>query len=342
MFSEKGKKLLVVNSYKFRFHKNLAEEKQRWACTDRKCKAFLKTDCRGVIIDDEHAHNHQHEPLSENILARQRISNSVKRKAEEDPTERPQKLIRIELDSSALELLDASDLGNVRHNIYRARRKLSPPLPKTLEELHNAIDTIDMTTKLGEDFLLVNDYEDHIVIFSTKKNMMFLSKCETILVDGTFYSCPSLFYQLFTVHGYKNGHYVQLAFCLLQNKEEATYEATFWHLRTYLPPEYYPATIFIDFEQAIHGALGKVWPKSSLAGCRFHLGQSWNRKIQKLGLQSTYQKQGSICSFLRNFYGLPFLRPEEIEDFIYSDFSPLAPTDANVDKFVEFVLEYCY
>ena len=102
-----------------------------------------------------------------------------------------------------------------------------------------------------------------------------------------------------------------------------------------LLPDYYPATIFVDLEIAIHGALCKVWPLSTLAGCRFYLGQSWNHKIQQLGLQSLYQKPGYERSFLRTFYGLPFLQPEEVEDFIHVDLSPLAPESAKIDNFVE-------
>ncbi|XP_025191173.1 tigger transposable element-derived protein 1-like [Melanaphis sacchari] len=44
-----------------------------------------------------------------------------------------------------------------------------------------------------------------------------------------------------------------------------------------------PKTVFADFEKAIHLALLKVWPSISLKGCRFHLAQSWWRKIQTIG-----------------------------------------------------------
>ena len=51
-----------------------------------------------------------------------------------------------------------------------------------------------------------------------------------------------------------------------------------------------------------------------------------------------YRSPRPIRSFLRNFYGLPFLHPEDIEDCIHSDFNPIAPDNANIDTFVEYVL----
>jgi hypothetical protein len=68
-----------------------------------------------------------------------------------------------------------------------------------------------------EEFLILNE----IVIFSCFANLKFLCSADTIYVDGTFDYCPKYFYQLFTVHGYKNG--VPLVFALLPSKKAATY-----------------------------------------------------------------------------------------------------------------------
>jgi len=40
--SEKGKELLVIKGFKFRFQKMLADKMERWCCTDRKCKCYIK------------------------------------------------------------------------------------------------------------------------------------------------------------------------------------------------------------------------------------------------------------------------------------------------------------
>ena len=76
--------------------------------------------------------------------------------------------------------------------------------------------------------------------------------------------------------------------------------------------------MFADFEKAIHLAILSVWPSITLKGCRFHLGQSWYRKIQSIGLSSKYKIDSDISKYLKYFFGLPFLRPDEVIDLAAS------------------------
>jgi hypothetical protein len=48
----------------------------------------------------------------------------------------------------------------------------------------------------------------------------------SVFADGT-YKCPKYFKQLYTIHGFKNGHYIPLVFCLLPSKSEACYRKMF-------------------------------------------------------------------------------------------------------------------
>jgi hypothetical protein len=55
----------------------------------------------------------------------------------------------------------------------------------------------------------VNDKRKTLsIIFSCHKNLKFLSTSSKIYPDGRFSHCTNFFKQLFTVHGYKNVHYV--------------------------------------------------------------------------------------------------------------------------------------
>jgi len=148
-------------------------------------------------------------------------------------------------------------------------------------------------------------------------------------MDGTFESCPRLFTQIFVVHGAKNKLYVPLAYCLLKDKKKTSYAAALRHLAAHLPADYEPTTTFSDFEDGIRWAVKQVWPNTTLRGCRFHLGQTWFRKIQGLGLQPLYRKKSEEGSFLRAFFGLAFLQPEKIEECLTEDFGPRAPDNDN-------------
>jgi len=62
-----------------------------------------------------------------------------------------------------------------------------PPLPKTMEELlQNSLNNLDLKTDLNEQFLIINDPDCHIIIFSCDTNLKVLCQSEIIYMDGTF------------------------------------------------------------------------------------------------------------------------------------------------------------
>ncbi|KAF0706152.1 Uncharacterized protein FWK35_00031893 [Aphis craccivora] len=57
-----------------------------------------------------------------------------------------------------------------------------------------------------------------------------------------------------------------------------------------------------------------------LKRCRFHLSQSWYRKIQNLGLTTDYRSETEIGKWLRNIFGLSFLNAVEVVESYTDDF----------------------
>ena len=83
----------------------------------------------------------------------------------------------------------------------------------------------------GENLLQVIDSDHGIVIFTTMTNLNFLcSDISDIFMDGTFKCCPKYFEQLYTLHGFKNGNYVPLIYCLLPGKSENVYRVMWSHI----------------------------------------------------------------------------------------------------------------
>jgi hypothetical protein len=78
------------------------------------------------VISSDLIHNH---PEEENI-ERQALSNGVKRKALDNLTHKPAKLLRQELDRAL-------------KNLWQARRSVQLPLPKTQLEANNSISWLD-------------------------------------------------------------------------------------------------------------------------------------------------------------------------------------------------------
>ncbi|KAF0773799.1 THAP domain-containing protein 5 [Aphis craccivora] len=69
----------------------------------------------------------------------------------------------------------------------------------------------------------------------------------------------------------ENNQYIPLVFTLLNDKNQ---------------------------ESCYTNAIYEVWPLSEIRGCRFHLGQSWYRKIQKLGLSTECEQKTEIGEYL--------------------------------------------
>jgi hypothetical protein len=133
-------------------------------------------------------HNH---PASDRSLERKLVRNRVKRKATEDISSRPAKIIKNELFASNEENLKPSDITSLCQALYRERRKKFPKLPSSIEEVSDVLNFLKpINTSKDEDLLLVNDADSRIVIFSSPTNlnffvMMFLKYMPTELLNVT-------------------------------------------------------------------------------------------------------------------------------------------------------------
>lgn len=140
------------------------------------------------------------------------------------------------------------------------------PLPTTRAEVH--FDGEWVVTFRGAPFLLAEDGagDDKVVIFATAENLQRLAVADTIFVDGTFGTCPQLFYQIFTLHATVNGRHVPLIYCLLPNKQQVMYVRVFQILETIrvdLQLDLLPTSLLSDFKLPIMNATRAVFPGTS-------------------------------------------------------------------------------
>ncbi|KAF0740556.1 Uncharacterized protein FWK35_00022240, partial [Aphis craccivora] len=50
--SEKNKEILIIDKFKYHFHKMLANDVERWSCTNKKCKCYFKRS-GSVLLENE-------------------------------------------------------------------------------------------------------------------------------------------------------------------------------------------------------------------------------------------------------------------------------------------------
>lgn len=342
--SIRGKPMLVINNFKFNFNKDIKSTKEKfWKCINRQCKVAAHTlgSTQNIVVT-KLTGDHSHEADTAR-LNRQVIGSSCKRKALEDLAEKPAKILKQAIQEDFPTNLTTVDVEYIRHNIYNARRTILPPFPRNINEVHKVLRDISVVTNKSEDFLLVNSESDNIVIFSCETNLCTLSTISRIYLDGTFDYCTKYFLQLFTIHGYINGHYIPMLFCLLPNKTAITYKQLFrliisaclrknivLHIRE----------VVMDFEKAIHSAVSDVWPDIKVIGCRFHLTQSWFRKIQSYGLTTEYKTDSSeIGRWLKQTFSLTYLDPEEVGECFVLDLVPNMPQDSRVIAYADYLVD---
>lgn len=344
ILSQRGRVLLTYENFKFYKYRELKSNETCWCCTKRKCAAKLYT-CGANYLFSRKSGVHNHAFLSEKVFNRQKISNSVKRKAAEDISERPAKLIHKELSTQkeVLTTLTTKDIVYIRNNVNRTKLKTIPTLPRSILEVHDFLNSIAIKTLQNEDFLWINNKSSNIVVFSCSNNIEVMCNSDTIYVDGTFDYCTKFFLQLFTIHAFTRNHYIPVAFCLLPNKLKSTYRQLFEEIKQKcceMEWTFNPKNIVIDFEKAIHVGVLEVLPNVNIIGCRFHLAQAWWRKIQQLGLTLDYRdEESTIGNWIRHLFGLTFLNPDEVGDCFVFDFATDQPDDPRVTKFVDYLID---
>ncbi len=102
-------------------------------------------------------------------------------------------------------------------------------------------------------------------------------------------------------------------FALMSSRREVDYLAVLRKV-VELAGDLSVRTFVLDFEAAMWAALRHVFPSDDvhLHGCNFHLTQAIWRKIQGLGLATSYQRQEGTYVFCRKLMALAFLPAEHI------------------------------
>jgi hypothetical protein len=151
---------------------------------------------------------------------------------------------------------------------------------------------MNIQTNKFEEFLQINHPDQGMIVFTCRKNLECLCSVTELFMDGTYTFCPKFFKQLYTIHGFQNGHYLPLVFILLSGKSEALYRqcmSSIVQLCTDNDFNLKPDIVHVDFEESMMKVIHSIFPATNIKCCRFHLGQAWWRKIQNLGLANEYK-----------------------------------------------------
>ena len=147
-------------------------------------------------------------------------------------------------------------------NSHKINSQRLPPMPQTHAEVTLAGDWA--YTLGGEPFILAEEgADDKIILLGTQSNLHHLAEAECLYMDGTFQTCPRLFYQIFSIHIVKYGQTFPMVYGLLPNKQQATYNCMFMMVKEAalnLGLELTPSSVLSDFEQALINSVKLNFP----------------------------------------------------------------------------------
>lgn len=179
--SSRGSDLLAVENFLFCKQDLLRSGEMRWRCIKKNFKCVAKLYTVGSVAAEyavtrsNLTHNHEADRSS---LQRKIVMTACKRKAQEDMSEKPSKILKSILSTDLPEKFTKTDIKLLRRCVYNNRRRLVPTMPK-IQEVHTVLDLYAETTT-GENFLFNNRSAENIVYVCQKNNRG--RRCSTILI----------------------------------------------------------------------------------------------------------------------------------------------------------------
>ena len=270
-----------------------------------KCALFRQNDCKGTgrlnretnLITPLTQHHHSNEDYQSNIFD---LKAKCKTLAKHTQTN-----LRKVFDDATRTDPSAHDVSfaECEAAMYRARRTLQPKIPQSASEFSEMLSSTHLGTY--HKFTVTCDGQTGVVLFSDQMKT-FMAEVTNIQFDGTFYTVPNQFYQLWTVFVSVGRNTLPAIHCLLTAKNQELYQAVLESLKEHIPL-FTPIASMSDWEPASRNAFRQIYPQIRIFGCWFHYTQRIWGKTQKLGLIQEFKDKPQVKDYIRNLMALPFL-----------------------------------
>ena len=123
------------------------------------------------------------------------------------------------------------------------------------------------------------------MIFASEDDLRYLAKQNHWYCDGTFYTSPSIFYEIYSIHAYDEGLSTPCVFGLLADKFETTYQDFFMILISKMKElcnAIQIKTVTIDFELSVKSVFEKNLPNVQVRIKALHFFSKTKKKLQFL------------------------------------------------------------
>jgi hypothetical protein len=198
----------VIDGYVYYFAKeNKKQLSKRYRCRVAGCS------CSVTIADDvtladrvlRHSKEHDHPQTAKEddlyikkIIGEMKLAAEIEEKSLQDIYD--DGLIeykrKIGDDEALLELFP--EFESIKSTLYLHQKKKYPKLPQSCDDID--LDGEYGVTSSDKKFVISKDEDvDKCLVFASELGLTILSKCNKIGGDGTFYVCPNLYSQMYTI-----------------------------------------------------------------------------------------------------------------------------------------------
>lgn len=322
--SSKGKDKLFIDGFSYNQNSNKCV-RFYWQCEkygSKKCSArvtTIKENMEHKIINE--SGNHNHDPEASRMAVADFI-NDLKDSAVVNEA-RPTRLIQHAVARPHIDVTRNLPSRKAMTQIIK-RQRMS--LRTEDDKEPSSIDFVlsDCNKMLDGELFVVKDKEldgERVLIMTTLQLMTIAcNNTDFIMGDGTFWACPSIFGQIYTLHGNVRPSVKArpLIFCLLTSKKSECYDLMMECIIEYAFEnglDFKPKYAMMDFEKAPIKTMQKFFNNIICKGCNFHLGQIIDRKVKSSGHATLYGKSIKFQREIRCLMALSFLPAEEIADY---------------------------
>ncbi|CAF4832204.1 unnamed protein product [Rotaria socialis] len=308
LVSQKGKPVLVKDNFIYKLNKTTNSTKY-YRCADPNFTVTFHTDINDVLVKVKGDHSHPPEPDEIEI---RKFKQHLKQRAIQETVPIPkiydEESSRFCLTSLSIAILPAQ--REIAGSLNKSRRLQTSVIPdsQTLD-----IPEFYSKTLKNEPFLCIDKFirrKTRILVFASRQQLTLLFESSIIFMDGTFSASPSIFDQIYSLHGIKYEKCFACAFGLLPDRKKPTYKFLFQELKnlaTEMNLCFNPVTIMSDFETGLAEAIHSEFPNCNHVGCFFHFTQAVYRHIQTLGVSQEYNNNEEVRLICRKLMALSLL-----------------------------------
>ena len=346
--NNRGNKQLIDPQNHVYFHnKTKPNGKSFWRCANYStCKASAILQDEQVFVRiPEHKHGSDMAGLQAKLQALDAIE-----KARQNPNIRPRQILgelAAQPGGPETKLAQRTEVGLTKAiQRVRAKERNEPDPPKSFADLFTAPFPNEYSkTANGEDFLLLKDYVDEnmdkaFCIFMSPFGKQLLQTSRLWLADGTFFTAPPLFAQVYIICGQSvSGAVLPAAYCLLPSKETRTYDRMWETIQFNLTDGISPEVLKLDYEAAAANSFRNCFPTSRISGCLFHLKKNlWDTVGSKHATQA-YNTIPEFQLIVDLMAALAYVRPDKVVTYYDQVIEPmvLKLSDAIPESAIDYI-----